>query len=122
MTSRVRVRRVQNGHAKTCPTCGQTLPAPKPHGLRLSAFRTRLFEIVRRAGPNGITTDDIVSVLYADHPDGGPMTAHKCVHVHVYNINKLLRTRGYEIKAKNWGRLSAGSYSTGEYVYGKVAS
>jgi hypothetical protein len=122
MTPRLRVRRVANGHDKTCPTCGQTLPRPRPHGLRLSPLRTRLFEIVQRAGDNGITTADIADMLYADHPDGGPQTAHKCIHVHVYNINKKLRPAGYEIKARNWGRLSDGDYSTGEYVYAKVRS
>lgn len=112
---------VANGHQKTCPTCGQTLPRPKPHGLRLSPLRTRLFEIVRRAGPEGIGTDDLMDMVYAQHPDGGPDSGRVCLRTHIFHINQQLRQKGYEIKARNWGRVSRGDFGCGTYVYQQVS-
>jgi hypothetical protein len=117
MTPRLRVRRVANGHDKTCPTCGQSLPQPKPRDLGLSPLRTRLFEIVQRAGDNGIATPDLVNLLYAEHPDGGPDSAGQVVRTLICKINKRLKPRGYEIKGRSYGRGGGG-----EYVYQRVQS
>lgn len=84
---------------KSCPTCGQSLPRHRPLGLKLGPSTTRLFAMVEKAGPHGIPTDVLYDRLYANDPNGGPLTGHKCLHVRIYLLNKKLRQKGKEIAA-----------------------
>lgn len=84
---------------KCCPTCGQSLPIVRKFGLKLGPSISRLLNIVQNAGPHGIPTDALFDRLYADDPDGGPLSGHKCLHTRIWLLNRKLRTKGKEIAA-----------------------
>src|SRR5262245_4968811 len=64
-------------------------------GIRLTAFKARLFDLVQRGGIDGIQSDDLYSLLY---PDGGgsPQT----LKAHVWQINELIADEGYRIDGR----------------------
>lgn len=84
---------------KCCPTCGQQLP-PKlvVHGT----VRQRIVDILA-ARPHGYTSTELMGLVYADDPDGGPDDS-VALRVSIYNANKELAKHGYRIKATNPGR------------------
>ncbi len=100
---------------KCCPTCGQTLPEPAPAGVRLSPLKTKIFERVRRAGPNGISTRDLWDLIYANDADGGPISL-KVLAVHINQLNKQLRPLGKRIWAGQGGAASFSGPGSGVYV------
>ena len=88
-----------------CPTCGQTMP-PKtglPSGVALTKTEGKLFEIIRRAGKHGIASDTLCERLYADNPDGGPVTARHVVYVLVNKVNGKIRDHGVAIRSQTHG-------------------
>ena len=95
---------------KVCPCCGQTLPDAFPDGVHLSPIKRRIVERVRRAGKNGILTDDLFDFVYADDPDGGPLSGKICLQAHVWQINRRLRVIGKVIRAPKGGNRRATSY------------
>lgn len=84
-----------------CPSCGQFLPPARPLGLRLSRGDEELLGHVRRAGVHGIPTQALFDRLYADDPDGGPLTGVKVLHVRVNTLNRRLRSVGKVIWARD---------------------
>ncbi len=80
-----------------CKCCGQLLP-PK---VALPKMRQRIYDCVA-AKPQGISADDIASLIYADDPNGGPENAPVCVRTQIWFINhKCLRPLGLEIRGKS---------------------
>jgi hypothetical protein len=75
-----------------CDSCGQALPEIRL-GVRLTAFKARLFDLVRRSGINGIHSDDLYSLLY---PDGGG--SRHTLKAHVWQINELIADEGCRIE------------------------
>jgi hypothetical protein len=65
--------------------------------------RQQLVNIVA-ARPDGIPVNEIVDRLYADDPDGGPVTAPRSVNVLIHKANAQLRPQGYQIKPTWRGR------------------
>ncbi len=86
-----------------CPCCGQTLPTDGPAGLKLTRSQRRIYDIIRKAGPNGITSDVIFDRLYRDDPDGGPDTQTKIISVFICSLNKKLPKFGQKIQSGDWG-------------------
>jgi hypothetical protein len=41
--------------------------------------------------------------VWADAEDGGPLTAAKCLHVHVSQLNDLLRAHGVTVRSEGGG-------------------
>lgn len=80
-----------------CPHCGQTLPQNTPPGLRLSNLKYAIYDRVRRAGPNGVTTASLLDCVYGADPNGGP-AASSTLREHIYQINTRLRPYGQEIR------------------------
>ena len=68
---------------KVCTYCQQPLPEIRA-GVRLSPLKSRIFDIVRRAGPDGVAIE-IINALCFD----GRSTA-KNVKTHVSQINDAL--------------------------------
>jgi hypothetical protein len=89
-----------NIQLKTCPSCGQPIA---PTGLRLPPIKQRIYDAVRRRP--GITAQELRDWVWADDPDGGPLTDTKCLHVHVAQLNTLLRPYGITGPFRGW-RLS----------------
>jgi hypothetical protein len=65
--------------------------------------RQRLVDIVTNR-PDGMAIGELVDAVYADDPDGGPVTAPRSVNVMIHKANKQLRSQGYQIKPTWLGR------------------
>jgi hypothetical protein len=70
-----------------------------------SPTEQKIFDLVC-ASPHGITRDEIVDALYGSDPEGGPLSAHNAVSVHLVRLNKKLLLRGMQIKG--WGHSGTG--------------
>lgn len=86
-----------------CPCCGQTLPLDLPAGLVLTRKQQQVYEVIRKAGRNGVYGDQIFDRVYADDPNGGPNTQTKIISVFVHGLNKKLPAFGQTIKSGEWG-------------------
>ena len=87
-----------NQQLKICSQCGQPIP---PAGLRLPRIKERIFEAVRRRP--GITAQELRDWVWVDDIDGGPLTDTKCLHVHVAQLNTLLRPLGICVRSEGGG-------------------
>ena len=77
-----------------CPHCRR----PYPPKFQVSGpVRQRIVNIIARR-PAGICRADLISLVYADDPNGGPLYPNS-VSVLVHHANKELRKQGYEITA-----------------------
>ncbi len=86
--------------AKICPACQRPFP---PALVVSGSVRQRLVNIVADR-PDGIAIGDLVDQVYADDPDGGPVTAPRSVNVMIHKANKQLRAQGYQIQSMWLGR------------------
>ncbi len=85
-----------------CAHCGQTLRT-LPLGLSLSPLELHLYNILRRAGDDGIVVLDIADKLYWDRADGGPENANKIVHIVKMSLNKKLKNTRQKIITSHRG-------------------
>jgi hypothetical protein len=83
-----------------CPACGRPFPPPL---VVTGSVRQKLVNIIS-ARPDGIEIGDLVDQVYADDPDGGPVTAPRSINVMVHRANAQLAAQGYQIKAMWLGR------------------
>ena len=83
---------------KVCHCCGHPVP---PEGVKaiLAPRQLRMFEIVERAGQAGISGSDIMSMLYADDPEGGPASVN-IVAVTATHIRKKLAPFGLTLRGR----------------------
>jgi hypothetical protein len=82
---------------KTCSSCGQIIP---PTGLRLPPIKRRIYDAVQRR-PD-ITAEELRCLVWANDPSGGPED-RKCLHVHVAQLNTLLRPHGIMVRSQGGG-------------------
>lgn len=99
---------VMKPEPKCCPACGQTLPVVRPYGLQIGTRKQRILEIVQKAGPHGIKTTALFERVYGQDQEGGPLGGNKTLHVHVNQLNKLLRRHHKVIRGERCG-------GTGQY-------
>jgi hypothetical protein len=83
---------------KLCPTCGHPQASDEIAAL-LSGKQRRLYEIVRKAGTEGIAAKDIMRMLYADDPTGGPETCN-IISVFANKANQKIAGKGLKIHAR----------------------
>lgn len=93
-----------------CPCCGQTIPLDLPIGLTLRGKRLEIYNIVRRAGLHGITSDLIFERLYALDPNGGPDTGVRQISVMICHLNKRLASVGQRVQGGHTGNGCFGTY------------
>jgi hypothetical protein len=62
-------------------------------GVRMTPFKARLFDLVRRGGVDGIHSEDLSLLLY---PNGGG--SRHTLKAHVWQINELIADEGYRIE------------------------
>lgn len=89
------------------------MPAPLPYGTKLTPRETRIADIVRRAGPEGICISDVADMIYANDDDP-PALPNRTLWVQIYQINRKIKPRGFWIRNLNPGggpRGSAGCYA-----------
>src|SRR5262245_47653470 len=77
-----------------CDHCGQSLPEIRL-GVRLTPFKARLFDLVRRSGIDGIHSDDLYSLLYSE--GGG---SRHTLKAHIWQINEMIADEGYRIEGR----------------------
>lgn len=85
--------------APCCPSCGALLP-PKDLTPLLPPGLQELFEMVRRAGVQGITVRTIADRVYADDIDGGPDNPEKAVRSRFTRLNGVLRPHGLVVVSR----------------------
>jgi hypothetical protein len=61
----------------------------------MTAFKARLFDLIQRAGIDGIPSDDLFSLLY---PGGGG--SRQTLKAHVWQINEMITDEGYRIDGR----------------------
>jgi hypothetical protein len=89
-----------------CPCCGQA--RPEALDAAVLDLSPRMAAIVRTvARKPGISAQDLASVIYADDPDGGPLTAEKTVATIICNNRGVLARHGLRLFA---GRGSRSGY------------
>lgn len=78
-----------------CPCCQGVGAVELSAPVRLSPMENQIYLIVRRCTPEGISSDAIRTLIYADREDGGP-AGFKTLHVQVMKINRKLRDGAVE--------------------------
>ena len=81
-----------------CSQCGQVIPPEGPH---LPPIKEKIYAAVKRRP--GITAQQLRDWIWADDIDGGPLTDTKCLHVHVAQLNALLRPLGIMVRSQGGG-------------------
>lgn len=78
-----------------CPCCGR----PYPPKLSITGrVRVRIVALVANR-PDGIGMDELVSLAYADHPNGEPDYAANSIKTTIHYANKQLLPQGYVIRS-----------------------
>lgn len=91
-----------------CKCCGQTLPPPRPEGLRLPPGYAVIFDRVYRAGRNGVPQQTLFDYVYGNTPNGGPDSGVTSLRTRIFYLNQRhLKKHGMRIRAKS-GRGSTG--------------
>jgi DNA-binding winged helix-turn-helix (wHTH) protein len=75
----------------TCPHCGRPLLAARL-GVRLSPLKTRIFDALTRAGPDGIDADELFAMVFS-----GRAVLRTVLKSHVSQINDLLVETDFRI-------------------------
>ena len=87
---------------ESCPHCGHPIPDAGVYGV-LSPKRRRMVELLATAGSRGLSSYEIMDLLYQDDPNGG--AEHRStISVMRAHINPLIEPFGLRIV----GRLGAG--------------
>jgi hypothetical protein len=76
-----------------CPCCDGT------GRIALTPMQFRVWDVLRRAGADGISCSALAERVYADRPDGGPESATHCIWTHASLANRRLKELGQRIVA-----------------------
>ncbi len=94
-----------------CVCCGYDPELKDPEHIgrvaRLSTLELRLFDIFCRRFGRYVEADTLAYLLYADDPNGGPITANEVIGVTVSRLRKKLLPFGLTIDGM-MGRGSSG--------------
>lgn len=83
---------------RTCPYCKCALR----YGVRLPRVKARLFDIIARAGPDGIQTADIIDIC------SDRVIKPTTLHSHIQQMNQMLAQSGIKIAGTYGGGFTAG--------------
>ena len=83
---------------KVCQCCGHPLP-PDNVLQALTPLQQRIFLAIKRAGPGGIGSRDIMDIVYANDPTGGPESTN-IVPVVVKHMRDRLAPHGLAIRGR----------------------
>jgi hypothetical protein len=75
-----------------CPCCGGS------GVLRLTPLEFKVWDTLRRA-PDGLACSELTERVYADRPDGGPLSGTHCIWSHAFRVNRKLAAIGQRITA-----------------------
>lgn len=79
-----------------CECCGHPLPTLEVQ-LELTRAQRIIFAAVQRAGAAGIPFRALITNLYREHADGGPLTAPNAVQVQRHKMQPKLAEFGLRI-------------------------
>lgn len=60
-------------------------------GVRLTALKARIFDLIMRGGEDGISGADLLDIVGLQGT---------CLKSHIWQINELIEDQGYRIKGK----------------------
>jgi hypothetical protein len=80
-----------------CPHCHQQLPILRC-GVRLTPLKARLVDAIRRAGPDGVSGDDLIDALNLPFK-------RKTLAAHCWQINEALEETPFRIRGRGGYRL-----------------
>jgi len=83
-----------------CDACGQPV-LMRSELPPLSPIKQRILETVKRRP--GITAQQLRDWVWVDDPNGGPLTGTKNLHVHIDQLNALLRPLDLCVRNKGGG-------------------
>lgn len=69
----------------------------------MTELQLKIFNLVRDASPKGIKGNVMVSKVYADREDGGPLWARQSVAVMLSHLNRKLKGVHLRIRASSHG-------------------
>lgn len=104
-----------NAPVATCPCCGQPVApgqfqsAVLSRTLGLTGVRAALVDALARSAGQWVPAQRIIAAMYADDPDGGPLTAESVLRSLSSRIRPALARAGYALEARHGGR-GGGSY------------
>jgi len=98
---------MRNLQQPICDACGQPVLV-RSELPPLPPIKQRILDAVRRRP--GITAQELRNWIWADDPDGGPLTDTKCLHVHVSQLNNLLAPLGVCVRSQRGGYFVKGSH------------
>src|SRR5262245_4464219 len=75
---------------RMCECCGQALPIERL-GVRMTALKAHLFDVIQRAGPDGIQTADLFWIVFGERK----ATSRKTLYAHVHQLNEALADQGW---------------------------
>jgi hypothetical protein len=78
--------------AALCPSCGQPI-RNRRHGITLPPLKAAMFDLIKREGDLGISTEELMRELYVDRR----MPSKTTMKVHIWQINELLVETDYSI-------------------------
>ena len=86
------------GHSPNrCPCCQQLL-LDRRAGVRLSSLKAHIFDVIQRAGPDGVTIEDVNAIVF----DGDSTAVN--IRTHIGQINDALTETDIRIRGDNpWG-------------------
>lgn len=83
-----------------CYHCGQEIPEEQLRcGVRLSLLKTRLFDIIKRAGKDGIDGDDLYAIFLEARG-----AKRNVLKTHINQINDRLESTEWRIEVERNGR------------------
>jgi hypothetical protein len=84
---------------RVCPNCGQPLVDVPQDIPRLTPIQQTIFEMLQRAGDNGVSADLIEDRIYRDYP-----RVEGAIRSHMFNLRRKLVRTGLHIDSDGWGR------------------
>lgn len=91
------------GDIKTCPCCGQTIPAPLPAwGVEINGAKGIVLKHIHKAGRHGIASPRLFDFVYKNSADP-PLSGLNIISQLVIQINRQIGPHGYKIKSTSRG-------------------
>lgn len=87
---------------KHCECCGAIIP---PKILFHSELRQSIYDFLVKHRGHRVPSKDLISTVYNNRDDGGPLTAAKSISVTIHYMNTTLAEHGLRIKGIGgwWG-------------------
>lgn len=93
-----------------CPHCGQFYPPKRRPKVKLTRMQWDIFDRVQRAGRHGIPSDRLFDMLYANDPDGGPISGKHAMYTRIFHLNNRLKSVNLIVRAPRAGQGCPAEY------------